>query len=257
MLFGLEEPGEGRTLVTVIQVLLLVLLTIFLSRWLRGRVERAVRTNPAYAEIGSIASWVVGLMIYVIGITLILAALGANWTILATVLGAATLGISLSFQDVGRNVVDGVYVLVERPYRLGDHVRIGTAEGRVEQIGVRMTNLRTADGELISIPNNLVFTSVIENASIGALERQRFTVKGITGDIPDIEGAVTEALAGLPQRPSRAPVVTIVAASPEGADVEVSVEYHPHTRYNEQIIARLRENFPEAVVALRQRCDVS
>jgi small-conductance mechanosensitive channel len=253
ILLGLEEPGEVATLVRVIQVLLLVLLTVFLSRWLRGRVERAARANPSYVDIGSIASRVVGLVIYVVGITLILAALGANWTVLATVLGAATLGISLSLQDVGRNFVDGIYVLVERPYRLGDRVRIGAAEGRVEEIGVRMTKLRTADGEQISIPNNLVFTSVIENASIGSLERRRFIVKGITRPVPEIEEAVAQALAGLPSHTSRAPVVSLVSAGPEGAEIEVSVEHPANSRLNEQVIGGLRERFPEATVSLQQK----
>jgi small-conductance mechanosensitive channel len=257
VLLGLEEPGEVEVLVRVIQILLLAVLTVTLSRWLRGRVERAARISPSYVELGSIASRVVGLAIYVVGVTLILAVLGANWTVLATVIGAATLGISLSFQDVGRNFVDGVYVLVERPYRLGDRVRIGAAEGRVEEIGVRMTKLRTDAGAQVSIPNNLVFTSVIENASVGAHERQGFVVKGITLPATQIEAAVADALAGVPHRSAHPPLVTTLAANTEGVDVEVVVEHAPRRDVTTEVVARLRERFPEASVSAQSRSEES
>lgn len=256
-LVGIHDPAEAQTLVRVIQVLVLAAMTMMMGHWVRSRVDRAARGRPSYGEIGPIPSRAAGLLVYILGGTLILAALEANWTLLATVLGAATLGISLKSQDVGRNFVDGIDVFVERPFRLGDRVRIGSAEGRVEEIGVRMTKLRTDDGEQVSIPNNLVFTSVIANPWEGGMERQRLTLKSAALAPAEIEPAVVQALNGLPGVGAAPPAVTVIAAGPDGADLDIGIAHHPHARIADRAIGRLRERFPEATITLYRGPDAS
>ena len=248
---ALDEPGVAQTVTKVIQILLVAIVTVVLSRWLRHRVERTARANPSYFELAVLGSRLTGLAVYVIGLTIVLGVLGASWTALAAVLGAATLGITLSFQDVGRNVVDGIYVLVERPFRLGDRVRIGTTEGTVEEIGVRFTRLRTGRGERISIPNNVVFTSEIENASVDSHGQLDFTVSGITSPVAEIAPAVAAALAGTPHVSLSPDAVTVISASPDGAVIEVTVHHAPDARIAGEVIQRLRLRFPEAAVATK------
>lgn len=254
---GLDEPGAAQTVTKAIQIVLVAALTVALSRWLRRRVDRTARASQSYADLAVLGSRLTGLAIYVAGVTVILALLGANWTALAAVLGAATLGISLSFQDVGRNFVDGIYVLVERPFRLGDRVRIGTTEGTVEEIGVRFTRLRTDRGERISVPNNLVFTGVIENFSVEPHGRLDISVSGITLPVTEIAPAVVAALAGTPRLALPPNAVTVAASNPEGTDIEVSVHHEPDAHIAGEVIHRLRARFPEAAVATNPARDES
>lgn len=249
---GLDEPGAPQTVTKAIQIVLVAIVTVVVSRWLRHRVDRTARASQSYADVAVLSSRLTGLAVYVVGVTAILILLGANWTALAAVLGAATLAISLSFQDVGRNFVDGIYVLVERPFRLGDRVRIGTTEGTVEEIGVRFTRLRTDRGERVSVPNNLVFTGVIENSSTDPYRRLDFSVSGIASPVTEIAPAVLAALAGTPGLSLPPNPITIVAANPDGAEIEVAVRHEPDVDVTGEVVQRLRARFPEATVSTKR-----
>ncbi|MGH2615648.1 MAG: mechanosensitive ion channel family protein [Thermomicrobiales bacterium] len=246
---GLDAPQAGQTVTKAIQVLLVALLTAWIAHLVSGWIARAAKTGRLYAEVAALLSRAAVLGIFAAGITVILAVLGASWTAIAAILGAATFGISLALQDVGRSFVNGIYILVERPFRIGDRVRIGEAEGRVEDVGIRLTTLRTTTGDRIIVPNTVAFSSVIENASIGRMDHQKYALDGVALPIPDIETAVIQALKGTPHLSHRAPMVEIVKSSPEGTTVQVTVEHDLDYRLDDQVIARLRTLFPEATVA--------
>ena len=69
--------------------------------------------------------------------------------------GMASLGIAfgLGAQDLIKNLVGGLVVLGDRPYQLGDRVRIGDAYGEIDHIGLRSTKLTTPDDTRVTIPN--------------------------------------------------------------------------------------------------------
>jgi small-conductance mechanosensitive channel len=235
----------------VIQAIIVVLLTVVVAPGLGGWARRAAMAGRIYAEVAVLMSRATALAVYAIGGTVVLAIIGASWTAIAAVLGAATFGISLALQDVGRGFVNGVYILVERPFRIGDHVRVGVAEGRVEDVGVRLTTLRTAAGERIIVPNTVVFSSIIENSSVGTVDRQKFVASGIERPVTEIQGAVIASLRGTPHLSHLAPVVEVVRSTPDGTDVEVTIEHDLGVRIDDQVIERLRSLFPEATVATK------
>ena len=248
---GLDEPRVAETVAGAIQVLAIVLLTVVIARWVGAWVRRAAIAGRIYAEVATLMSRAATIAVYAVGGTVVLAIVGTSWTAIATILGAATFGISLALQDVGRGFVNGVYILVERPFRIGDHVRIGAVEGRVEEVGIRLTTLRTAAGDRIIVPNTVVFASVIENSSVGTVDRQKYAALGIERPATEIPGAVIASLQGIPHLSPRAPVVEIIRSSPDGADIEVTVEHDLGIRIDDLVIERLRSLFPEATVATK------
>lgn len=248
---GLDEPRAAETVARAIQVLIVVLLTVVIAHWAGAWVRRAAIAGRVYAELATLVSRAATLAVYAIGGTLVLAIVGTSWTAIAAILGAATFGISLALQDVGRSFVNGVYILVERPFRIGDHVRIGAAEGRVEEVGIRLTTLRTTAGDRIVVPNSVVFASVIENSSLGTVDRQKYAALGIERPATEIPGAVIASLRGAPHLSPRAPVVEVIRSSPEGTDIEVTVEHDLGLRIDDLVIERLRSIFPEATVATK------
>jgi small-conductance mechanosensitive channel len=72
---------------------------------------------------------------------------------------------SLAVQDILKNFFSGVYLLLERPFRVGDTIRVKDQQGVVENIGVRTTMLRTAENVEVLVPNVMVFTEVVTNHS--------------------------------------------------------------------------------------------
>jgi small-conductance mechanosensitive channel len=250
---GLDEPLVAQTVAKGIQVLVVALVAIWIAHWVSDRIWRAARAGRTYAEVGALVSRAAGIAVYGIGAAIVLAILGVSWTAIAAILGAATFGISLALQDVGRSFVNGVYLLVERPFRIGDRVRIGTAEGRVEEVGVRLTALRTDEGDRIIVPNTVVFSSVIENASVGRgdLDRDTSAVAGIARAIPEIEAEVVAALHGIAYLAGATPKVAVLESTPEGTDIDVTIEHQLGHRAHDVVIDRLRAAFPEATITAK------
>src|SRR5438874_651362 len=77
--------------------------------------------------------------------------------------GFLALALSLAFQDILKNFIAGIFMLLERPFRLGDEITVDNHTGIVENIEMRATTLRTSDGEQVITPNSLVYTGTIIN----------------------------------------------------------------------------------------------
>lgn len=86
----------------------------------------------------------------------ILAAIGINIRPVLAGIGIAGLGISLAAQSLIKDVINGVLIVVEDQYNVNDWVRIGSYEGTVELFTLRLTRLRSLEGNLIMIPNSTI-----------------------------------------------------------------------------------------------------
>jgi small conductance mechanosensitive channel len=82
---------------------------------------------------------------------------------LVTIVGAVGLAFSLALQDILKNFFSGVYLLLERPFRVGDTIKVKDQQGVVEHIGMRTTALRTRDNVQVLVPNAMVFAEVVTN----------------------------------------------------------------------------------------------
>jgi small-conductance mechanosensitive channel len=80
-----------------------------------------------------------------------------------TSFGVVGLVIGLSLQDILKNFFAGVWVLVERPFRIGDTIEVTGYGGSVEEISFRTTQLRTDDGRQVIVPNGTFMTSAVVN----------------------------------------------------------------------------------------------
>ena len=68
-------------------------------------------------------------------------------------------------QDVLKNVFAGIYLLIERPFRPGDTIKVRDFVGRVETVDLRTTTLRS-DGEIVYVPNAILFSEVLVNRGL-------------------------------------------------------------------------------------------
>ncbi|MDQ6671095.1 MAG: mechanosensitive ion channel family protein [Chloroflexota bacterium] len=99
----------------------------------------------------------------VVTVLIVLGILGVNSVSLVTVAGAVGLAFSLAIQDILKNFFAGVYLLLERPFRVGDTIQVKEQLGVVENIGVRTTMLRTPANVQVLVPNAVVFAEVVSN----------------------------------------------------------------------------------------------
>ena len=117
----------------------------------------------------------------VVGLIIILGVWGTGIVVPVALIGTLTVALSLALQDVLKNLVAGVYLLLEHPFFIYDRIAMGTYEGRVEDIQIRYTELRTDDGQRVLIPNSMLFSSVVVNLSRS--ERKR---AGLSITVPDM-----------------------------------------------------------------------
>ena len=91
--------------------------------------------------------------------------LGANESLILTTFGTVGLALGLALQDVLKSFFAGLYLLVERPFGLGDELQIKEYRGKIEAIGLRTTALRTTDNTRVLVPNAVVFSEIVLNRS--------------------------------------------------------------------------------------------
>jgi len=112
------------------------------------------------ARVGRIVTALVALMV-------LLTRFGVDVTALAAALGLGGLAITLAAQDTIADMIAGVIILVDRPFRVGDRIEIQGAGtwGDVLDIGLRTTRIRTRDNRVIILPNSAIGSNQVMNYS--------------------------------------------------------------------------------------------
>jgi len=98
-------------------------------------------------------------------------------------LGVGGLAVALAAHDSIANLLGSLLIMLEKPFSIGHYIKVGGSEGTVEDVGFRSTRIRTQDNSLVSIPNNAVVNTTVENLTLRAMRRQRFFVQ-VTYDTP-------------------------------------------------------------------------
>ncbi|MBI2927788.1 MAG: mechanosensitive ion channel family protein [Verrucomicrobia bacterium] len=109
--------------------------------------------------------------------------LGINITGLIASLSVGGLALGLAAQDTLANLFGAVSVFMDKPFRIGDRIKIDTIDGTVEAIGLRSTRVRNLDGHLITVPNKTMGNTAITNVTRRPNIKSEFNI-GITYDTP-------------------------------------------------------------------------
>lgn len=144
-------------------------LILAVTLWAAKRVARVAertmvrltRTHPADPTLSAFISTLARYLIIAIGLIAVLQQLGVQATSVIAILGAASLAIGLALQGTLGNVAAGVMILLQRPYRVGDHVELSGREGTVTSIDLFNTKIADFEGRTIYLPNGKVFGDMI------------------------------------------------------------------------------------------------
>ncbi|MDZ7687469.1 MAG: mechanosensitive ion channel family protein [Halobacteriales archaeon] len=104
--------------------------------------------------------------------------------------------LGLGVKELFANIVAGIVLVFESPYRIGDKVEFGDYYGEVTDIGIRSTKLVTPDDSLVTVPNYLVFTNSVSNANDGSAEMMVVPEFHVSADT-DLDRAVSIVRDGL------------------------------------------------------------
>ena len=118
--------------------------------------------------------------------------------IIAT-LGIGSIAVGFAFQDIFKNFLAGIILLVEEPFTIGDEIAIDNYIGRVEDIDIRTTEIFTYQGEKVLLPNSTVFTDAVR--VITAFDHRRTNLAvGVdyNTSLPQAKKLLYETIVGVP-----------------------------------------------------------
>jgi small-conductance mechanosensitive channel len=163
--------------------------------------------------------------VIIFGILLAFQQAGIEITAFLAGLGIAGFTIGFALQDVSKNFVAGILLLLQQPFDLGDAIEVGDYAGTVTEINLRDTVVRTFDGRPVSIPNGDVFTSAIVNFSRTSSRRIDLDVGVAYGtDLKQAKEIVLQTLAELPGVVDD-PAPVVVYHTFGGASIDMTIYY--------------------------------
>jgi MscS family membrane protein len=116
-------------------------------------------------------------LVVLLGTLLLIQSLGFNVISLLAGLGLGGLALALAAQDTAANFFGSLMILIDKPFKVGDYIKITDTEGIVENIGFRSTRIRTFDRSLVTLPNSFVAKEKIDNLTL----RDAFRIRHILG----------------------------------------------------------------------------
>lgn len=125
---------------------------------------------------------------------------------------SAGLAIGLGAQDLIKNVIAGILILFDRPFRVGDMIQVGDHYGEVRNIGLRSIRLQTFDDSSVTLPNSLVLGVAVANSNAGALDEMvvvEFHLPACT-DVRQLKELAWEAAACSPYVYLKKPITVLI-----------------------------------------------
>ena len=143
------------------------------------------RRRQRLRALSSLASSIVTVVIFIITLVAVLSELGFNVTTLVAGTSVVAAAIAFGTQSIVKDLVSGVFLLLEDEYGVGDYVDMQLASGTVEDIGLRVTQLRADDGTIWYVRNGEVLR--LANYSKGGPARPATTFQHLNVRLLDPE----------------------------------------------------------------------
>ena len=150
-------PGIMSALIVLFLTKYAVQLVLKLADETGRRAIKSTSLQLLLRKICRIGVWTVGILL-----ACVLAVPGFSLGDIVATLGIGSVAVGFAFQDIFKNFLAGIILLVEEPFRIGDEVEINDYQGKVENISIRTTKIRTYTGEKILLPNSTVFTDAVK-----------------------------------------------------------------------------------------------
>lgn len=210
-----------------------------------GRFIRNVSLQMLFEQVTSVTVWVIGVLI---ACTLVFPSLRLGDIV--GLLGLGSVAIGFAFQDIFKNFLAGILLLLNQPFRVNDQIIVSDYEGTVESINIRSTQIRTYQDQRVVIPNAIVFTSAVQVLTHFSARRTDLTIGlDYNTPLPKARQVLLQALKnveGILSNPS--PEVDLMGFA------DSSIEFVARYWTLPQMV-QVRRIRSEVVMALKQACD--
>jgi small-conductance mechanosensitive channel len=223
--FAIEFGNISITIGSIVLFGVSVYLSFWLAKTIRGVLSEDILPNMELPR--GVANSISSLSYYALlvsGLMVALAAAGFHISQLALILGALSVGIGLGLQDVVKNFVSGLILMVERPVQPGDIVEVSNTTGKVRDIGMRATTLTTFEGADVIVPNGMLLSEKMINWTLSSDNRRIDISIGVSyaadpKHVLDVLMTVANKARGVTHNP--APTVVFTGFGPNSLDFSV------------------------------------
>lgn len=186
--------GFFLLLPNIFAAILFMIAAVFASH-LAERVVRSVAIRRDRPDLGSVLGSLARGALMVTGFLFAAAIVfpSVNPGDILSTLGIGSIAIGFAFKDILQNLLAGLLLLINRPYRRGDQIVVNDFEGTVEHIESRATLIRTYDGRRVIIPNSDIYTTPVIVNSAYEKRRDDFVIGIGYGDDPAAAVAIFES----------------------------------------------------------------
>jgi small-conductance mechanosensitive channel len=256
-----------------IQVLVILSVTVASAKLAGEIFRRYVQKTGLPIPATGLANGIIKGSLILVGFMVILSAIGISVTPILTALGVGGLAVALALQDTLSNLFAGIHILVEKPIRVGDFIRLETGqEGYVEDITWRTTRVRLLPNNMVIIPNSKIVQSTLTNYYLpekrmsllipvgvsyasdpAAVERILVEVaSGAVGEVPGLLGEPAPFVRFIPGFGESSLDFTLICQVEEFVD-----QYLAQHELRKRIFRRLREEgieipFPHRTVFIKE-----
>lgn len=173
ILAAVSPPGGVQALLSAAVLLAMGLLLGFAARAGTQKLIGRVSTP----ERATLARRVVFLLCLGLGAASALNALGVDLTLFLGAAGLFSVAIGFASQTSASNIISGLFLIIERPFSVGDLVQIGGQSGEVRAVDFLSTSIRTFDNLYLRLPNEMVMKSEITNLTRFSIRRFEVMVR--------------------------------------------------------------------------------
>ena len=183
--------------------LILLILTFYIARVIRNGLDHVINRFSHSAALNNLISTLLYLGLLLIGFFFVLSVLKLDRVVISLLAGVGILGLALgfAFQDIAANFISGIIIAVQKPFGVGDMIETNDYFGVIERITLRTVDIRKPTGELVKLPNKMVFENPVTNLSFHGTRRVDLEV-GISyaEDLERVQKIVIEALEDVKNR---------------------------------------------------------
>lgn len=205
----------------VVTAVLVLMAALWLSAALEAKLLQGATDN---ISIRKMAANALRALLLVVGLIFALSAAGIDLTALSVLGGAVGVGIGLGLQKLAANYVSGFVILAERSMRIGDIVKVDNFEGRITDISTRFTVIRATNGREAIVPNEMMITQRVENASLADSRLALNTIVQVAygTDLDALMPRLRETVAAVPRViDDPAPDVLLTSFAADGLELTV------------------------------------
>lgn len=251
---GSAQVSLRNVLEGSLSAVLVMILSLSLSSAIESKLIKGAKDNLSLRKIAANA---IRAILLTLGVIMALSAAGIDLTALSVLGGAIGVGVGFGLQKLAANYVSGFVILAERSLRIGDLVKVDNFEGRITDINTRYTVLRSSAGRESIVPNEMLITQRVENASLADNKLLLTTVVQVAygTDLPWLMPQLKEAIVALDRVLSEpAPAVHLSDFAPDG--LELTVAFWISDPENGQLGARSAVNMAILATLNRLRVEI-